>query len=306
MTKHEQAQQSLRTDAELAELVARVCRAAQPDVVICVTKAGDFVRELMHVALGCRLVAASTEAETHRALQEAGVESLRLPLHSAEKYSQVRHVFSIALRAGTISPGELVLCAVAASVYPGEGDLVVLTDMEPELEHLAVSELVQLTDSIQPSVLESGIALAGKIGRAARRGKRVGAIFTLGDSEAVLENAKQLIPNPFQGHEDALRRLTNPEIHDTLIELAKLDGAFVVRGDGFIQTAAVFLSPGDGEIDVPAGLGARHTSAAAVTARTRSTAIVVSATDGNVRVFSGGNLVLQLDPEVPFAPVEAW
>jgi len=44
-------------------------------------------------------------------------------------------------------------------------------------------------------------------------------------------------------------------------------------------------------------------AAAGVTARTHATAIVVSATDGNVRVFSGGKLVMQLDPDVPYGPI---
>ena len=125
----------------------------------------------------------------------------------------------------------------------------------------------------------------------------------LGDSLKVLEGSQQLIPNPFKGHEDDVRRLTNPSIQETLMELAKLDGAFVIRGDGFIQSAAVFLATGDGELQIPAGLGARHTAAATVTARTRATAIVVSATDGNVRVFAGGKLVMRLDPDVPYGPI---
>ena len=76
----------------------------------------------------------------------------------------------------------------------------------------------------------------------ARRGKRIGTIFMLGDSLKVQEGAKQLIPNPFHGHEEATRRLTNPDIHEAIVELSKLDGAFVVRGDGFIQTAGTFLA----------------------------------------------------------------
>lgn len=52
------------------------------------------------------------------------------------------------------------------------------------------------------------------------------------------------------------------------------------------------------EIDVPAGLGAQHVAAASVTRRTAATAVVVSATDGDVRVFSDGKLVLQMDPDV--------
>ena len=125
----------------------------------------------------------------------------------------------------------------------------------------------------------------------------------LGDSVRVLKDSKQLILNPFQGHDEASRRLTNPDIHDAIVELAKLDGAFVIRGDGLIQTAGTFLTSPKIKIILPAGLGARHVAAAAVTKRTTSTAVVVSATDGNVRAFSGGAMVLHIDPEVPYAPI---
>jgi DNA integrity scanning protein DisA with diadenylate cyclase activity len=94
--------------------------------------------------------------------------------------------------------------------------------------------------------------------------------------------------------------LTNPDIHDALVELAKLDGAFVLRGDGFIQAAGVFLSSPPTEMELISGLGARHAAAALVTMRTKATAVVVSATDGNVRAFSGGKLVLKIDPDVSY------
>ena len=120
----------------------------------------------------------------------------------------------------------------------------------------------------------------------------------LGDSLNVLEGSKQLVPNPFQGHDKANRMLTNPDIHDALVELSKLDGAFVLRGDGFIQAAGVFLTSPPAETELISGLGTRHAAAAAVTMRTAATAIIVSATDGQVRAFSGGKLVLQIDPEI--------
>jgi DNA integrity scanning protein DisA with diadenylate cyclase activity len=164
--------------------------------------------------------------------------------------------------------------------------------------------LLKLTDGVRPQALEAALAVASQIGRVVRRGgTRIGAIFILGDSLNVLKGSRQLVPNPFQGHEDAYRRLTNPEIHDALIELSKLDGAFVVRGDGYIQSAAVFLATGDVETQLPSGLGARHFAAASVTARTAATAVVVSATDGRVRAFANGQMVLQLDPEVPHSPI---
>jgi DNA integrity scanning protein DisA with diadenylate cyclase activity len=97
--------------------------------------------------------------------------------------------------------------------------------------------------------------------------------------------------------------LTNPDIHDALVELSKLDGAFVARGDGFIQAAGVFLAVSEIDVELPIGLGARHAAAAAATARTAATGVVVSATDGNVRVFSGGRMVLRMDPDIEHGPI---
>ena len=245
-----------------------------------------------------RLAVESRVADLLARMTVLGLEAIRLPLRAADKYNQVRHVISVAFNEGKVTTGDLIICTISRDLYPEEGNLIVLTDVEPSVEKLAISDLLKLTDGIRPTVLEVAITVACKIGLAARRGKRIGTIFMLGDSGKVLEGSRQLIPNPFHGHEETLRRLTNPRIHAALVELSKLDGAFVVRGDGFIQTAGVFLASSEVEIDVPAGLGARHVAAAAVTKRTAATAVVVSATDGDVRVFSDGKLVLQMDPDV--------
>jgi DNA integrity scanning protein DisA with diadenylate cyclase activity len=178
-----------------------------------------------------------------------------------------------------------------------------VTEVESALEEMVITDLVRLTDGVRPKALECAIAIACRIGQAARRGKRIGAILMLGDSLKVLEGSRQLIPNPFEGHDNATRALTNPGIHDALVELSKLDGAFVIRGDGFIQTAGAFLAVADIDIELPIGLGARHAAAAITTARTDATGIVVSATDGNVRVFSGGRMVLRMDPDIEHGPV---
>ena len=293
----------IRSDTDLAEMVAQVAEAAQADAVICVTESGAFARHLHSLSNQVRIIPATTNRKTFETLNRADLPAIHLPLRAADKYNQVRHVISVALRSAKISIGDLVVCAIGRDVYPGEGNFVVLADVEPDIEDLEVSDLLKLTDGIRPRVLEVAVTVACKIGRAARRGKRLGTIFMLGDSLKVLEGSTQLIPNPFHGHDEATRMLTNLDIHDALVELSKLDGAFVVRGDGLIQSAGIFLASAQAEIEIPTGLGARHVAAAAVTARTAATAVVVSATDGNVRVFSEGRMVLQMDPEVAYGLV---
>ena len=291
------------SDKDLAGVVIRVAEAAQASAIICATETGKFAKHLHDLSEQVSLIAATTNRETYDDLVQGGLEAIRLPLRAIDKYSQVRHIISVALKANTVSIGDLVVCAIGREVYHNEGTLIVLTDVESSIEYLAVSDLLKLTDGIRPTVLEVAVEIACKIGRAARRGTRLGAIFMLGDSIKVLDGSKQLIPNPFQGHDDANRKLTNPDIQSALVELAKLDGAFVVRGDGFIQTAGTFLATTEADIKLPSGLGARHYAAAAVTMRSDATAVVVSATDGNVRVFSHGTMVLHIDPDAPYGPI---
>ena len=55
-----------------------------------------------------------------------------------------------------------------------------MTEMEARFEKPAVSDLLKPTDGIEPTVLELAVLVGCKIGRVARRGKRIGAIFMLG------------------------------------------------------------------------------------------------------------------------------
>ncbi len=300
MQNNNEHREPVRDDFNLAHTITRVAGAAQADAVICTTESIAFAQHLYAMSGSIRVIIATTNKETFDNLTQDGMEVLRLALRAADKYNQVRHVISVALRSQQVAIGDLVVCAIDRDLYPAEGTLLVITEVEASLEHLAVADLLKLTDGIRPQVLEAAILVARRVGRAARRGKRIGTILTLGDSLKVLEESRQLIPNPFHGHDESLRKITNPAIHEALVELSKLDGAFILRGDGFIQTAGAFLTSPQVEIELPAGLGARHVAAAVITAHTAATTVVVSATDGNVRVFSDGRMVMQMDPDVPY------
>ncbi|UCF32749.1 MAG: diadenylate cyclase [Phycisphaerales bacterium] len=295
----------VRSDADLARMIVQVAQAVGADRVICGTETGVLFGHVKERGAGLSVVAATPNGDTYDALKRDGSDALRLSMRVANKYRQARHAVSMALNAGKVAVGDLVVCAVGHDLCHGGGDLVLITDVEANVAEVALSEMVRLTDGIRPSVMEVALRVACKIGMITRQGKPIGALFVLGDSDEVAKGSRQLILNPFHGHEDPDRMLTNPAIHQMLIELAKLDGAFIVRGDGLIRTAGAFLAAPKASVDVPAGLGARHTTAASVTCRTHATAVVVSATDGFVRAFSRGELVLQMDPEVPLGPIQS-
>jgi len=294
---------SFRPNPELAEMINHIAASVRADAVICGTETGSLFRELQTISGDVRIVAATPNTATRNELVSSGSEVVRLSIRVAHKYRHARHAVSSALRTERIKPGDLIVCAVGHNLCRGGGDLILVTDVEVGAADIALSELIKLTDGIRPSVLEAALQVACKIGRVSRQGKKIGAVFVLGDSNVVLESATQLILNPFHGQADADRFLTESRTHEMLIELAKRDGAFIVRGDGFIRTAGAFLAASECGTDVPSGLGARHMAAAAATSATSATAVVVSATDGYVRAFSGGTLELQMDPDAFVAPL---
>jgi DNA integrity scanning protein DisA with diadenylate cyclase activity len=147
------------------------------------------------------------------------------------------------------------------------------------------------TDALGPT-----IELAIEIGREGREGRRVGALFTVGDEKSVLEHSRPLILDPLAGHPDHSKRIKDRDLRGTVKELAKLDGAFVVSDDGIVLSACRYLDASVSDVVLPLGLGGRHMVAAGITRLTRATAVVVSES-AMVRVFHGGALIAEVVPD---------
>jgi diadenylate cyclase len=292
--KKGQGKRTASAENRLARRMLEIGRAGGVNAVLCVAESVALCERVKAGAGKLRFLAASPSQKVCDDLGKRRIETLLLPLRFISRFKQAQYAVSMALLKRKVSPGQRLVCSVGPSL-PHSAFILVMEAGE-ERSALALQELVQRTDDVRMSVLEASLEVACEIARAARRGKRLGAIFALGDSASVLEGSRQLVPNPFQSVAQQERSLLSPSIRDLLVELAKLDGAFVVRKDGVIQTAGAFLAASPADVEVPQGLGTRHLAAAAVTARTRTTAVVVSATDGHVRVFKTGKLVLHVDP----------
>jgi len=163
------------------------------------------------------------------------------------------------------------------------------------------SDLLETVCAERPSVdsdtLEHVVTLGVELAREGREGQAVGAIFTVGDAENVLEASRPLILDPLAGHDDADRRITNADARETIKELSLLDGAFVVSDEGVAVSAARHLHADTSDLDIALGLGSRHHAAAAVTKETGSVAVVVSES-AIVRLLDGGEVVAEVIPEL--------
>src|SRR3954447_22995155 len=76
------------------------------------------------------------------------------------------------------------------------------------------------------------VQLAVEIAREGREGRKIGTLFVVGDSEALLARSRPLLLDPLYGHPRDALQLERPELRETVKELAQLDGAFIVDDDG--------------------------------------------------------------------------
>lgn len=158
-------------------------------------------------------------------------------------------------------------------------------------------EICSKRRGVNTQVLEQTVSLAVEIAREGREGRKIGTLFVVGDSEEVLRRSRPMILDPLHGHPDDVKRIDDPDMRETLKELAQLDGAFVVSDEGVVLSAARYLDASADDLHVPLGLGSRHMAAASVSNQTNAVAVVVSESS-MVRMFDDGKLVSEIVPEL--------
>jgi len=152
-----------------------------------------------------------------------------------------------------------------------------------------IYKLVEDSD-VSENVFESVFLICQQIAREGREGKTIGTSFIIGDSEAVMEHSRQCGLNALEGHPIDKRMVTNPLNRENIKNLAQLDGAFVVQGDGFAVASCRHLVPNQSTLLIPEGLGTRHSSVAGITQITRAIGVVVSQSGGTISVFKAGRI----------------
>ncbi|MFC4408457.1 diadenylate cyclase DacZ [Haloarchaeobius iranensis] len=215
---------------------------------------------------------------------------VELPLEFEEIAQRVRFGLEGALEAGYIDDGDVLLCAT--SVFDGSIDTVSRVRADGSSQS-GVYDLFS-SSRAEPAVIKDVLELAVELGKKGQKGKPVGALFVVGDAGKVMNKSRPLSYNPF---EKSHVHVGDPIVNVMLKEFSRLDGAFVISDSGKIVSAYRYLEPSAEGVDIPKGLGARHMAAGAITRDTNATAIVLSESDGLVRAFKNGELLLEIDPE---------
>jgi diadenylate cyclase len=150
---------------------------------------------------------------------------------------------------------------------------------------------------VNTRVLKQAISLAVEIAREGREGRKIGTLFVVGDSGEVMRRSKPMILDPLQGHPEEDKSIEDPNMRETVKELAQLDGAFVVSNAGVVLSAARYIDAASDSLKLPLGLGSRHMAGASISRQTDAVAVVVSESS-MVRLFDDGELVSEIVPEI--------
>ena len=147
------------------------------------------------------------------------------------------------------------VCCIGGIPGSGQFDTVLVVDVDEEFESVIGQGDEMLPPDVSAEALESLTAIATDLATSGREGKSIGAMFVLGDHEKVLKRSKQLVLNPFHGYGEEDRSVLNPFMDETIKELALIDGAFIVRGNGVVESAGCLIQAKADEIELPGGLG---------------------------------------------------
>ena len=215
---------------------------------------------------------------------------VELPLEFENVRDRIRYGLEGAMDRGVLEEGDTVACS--ATVFDDDHDTLVRVRADESMRSGLYDLFVN--SRAEPGVIRDVFEVAIELGKKGQKGKPVGALFVVGDAGKVMNKSRPLSYNPF---EKSHVHVGDPIVNVMLKEFSRLDGAFVISDSGKIVSAYRYLEPSAEGVDIPKGLGARHMAGGAITRDTNATAIVLSESDGLVRAFKGGTLILELDPE---------
>lgn len=203
---------------------------------------------------------------------------------------ELRSAILIGLTRGVIGYDEKI-CCIGGSAQSDMLDTLFVIDVQKEFRSIFTSKTKLLPDNIRPEVLERVLEIASELAYEGREGKPVGCMFVVGDDAKLANFTKPLVMNPFYGYAEEDRNILNPFMDETIKEFSQIDGAFVIRGDGVIQSAGTLLHTPDHNIVMPSGFGTRHAAGAAISLAAGCLAIVVSESTHRVTLFQNGQML---------------
>ena len=272
-----------------------LAKAQDAEAIVLLTESAADWKLLKKKCGGRTLVVAGTKQEILDDAAESEINTVFLDIPEATLQDQLTQAVLESVAKEYVAPGSVVV-----SIYSGfdqeELDSISVIKLSERLGRLSARDLRRLETNVPLDTLKVVVDLAVEIGRDGREGKPVGTMFIVGDHRKVLEQSQPSGFDFVKGYTRKERSLFDNAVRENVKELAQLDGAFVIAADGTVESTARIIDTNPVELTMTTGLGTRHYSGAAISKNTKGIAVVVSESNGTVRIFQNGQIVLRIEP----------
>lgn len=279
-----------------ASILSAACRVAgeigSQTILLYIDGLEDLAQARELSECGCRLILVARSQEQADQVDDPEARVLIVPPVRLSRVDQLKLAILFAFSRRLLRPGETFLGLVGIAGEPIDS-LMVLT-VGREWEVFQSVDQPPITEHIRRAVFQRVLNLAIRLAAEGREGRPVGALFVIGDIDEVEKCSHQMILNPFHGYPPEQRNILDDSLMETVREYSILDGAFLIRGNGEIVSAGVYLQPTESGEILPHGLGARHASAASISATTHCLAVTISESTGTVRVWRRGQMITEI------------
>ncbi len=277
------------------EIAIRLAQHEDADALLFLLESALDWKKLREITGKQHVLLASDHQEHLVGAEDFDFDTVLLNIPDSPVYERLTQALLESVADDLLTPGACVV-ALYSGFEVDTIDSVSVINLDEHLGRLTVHDLRQLETRVPLDTLKTTVDLAVDIGREGREGKPVGTLFVVGDHRKVLKHCHPLGFDPVRGYSVEERRLEDSKVRESVKEIAQLDGAFIVSSDGTIVAACQYISAPAAEITLSKGLGARHWAAAAISRATGAVAITVSESNGTVRLFQNGEVMLRIEP----------
>ncbi len=279
----------------LYDLALQLTNTAEADAVVLLLEGqADWVR-LKKLAGQAKVLVAANTPDKLQGAKENGLQTVPLSAAECPVYELLTRALLEAVADDLLAPGSTVV-ALYSGFAAGELDTISVIDLGEHLDRLTGRDLRQLETRVPLDTLKTVVDLAVEIGREGREGQPVGTIFVVGDTRKVMACSRPVGFDPVRGYSRKDRNLSDPRVREGIKEIAQMDGAIIVSADGTVEAACRYLDAPAANITLSKGLGTRHWAAAAISRLTNAVAVTVSQSNGTVRIFQNGEVMLRIEP----------
>jgi DNA integrity scanning protein DisA with diadenylate cyclase activity len=281
--------------SSIYDLAVSLSKQVDADVLLVMLDGPTDWKQLSERAGPEKILVAADKAEALEGAKEAGLDTIVLGMHDSPVFEKLTQALLEGVANEILEPNSEVI-AVYSGFEADSMDSISFIRLDEHLGRLTARDLRQIETSVPLDTLKVVVDLAVEIGREGREGKPVGTMFVVGDTRKVIALSHPAGFDPVKGYVRKERSLPDPRVREAIKEIAPLDGAFIVAPDGTVEKACQIVDADHVNLTLSKGLGSRHWAAAAISKSTNAIAVVVSESNGTVRLFKDGEVILRIEP----------